>query len=89
MLAGKRHFISPLFEEQSSSEQHLMMNYLLVINARPSSHSPVMSSELNSCLNALNMIGGKADRVPIEAGSFPVSGTFLLQEELGHLLKTK
>ena len=58
----------------------------MVETVTPSIHSDVTSLELCGYSNAPHMIRDKADQAPIEDGSCPVNDTFLLQEELVHLI---
>jgi hypothetical protein len=74
-----------LFEEQGSSEKQ-MMNYHMAETVTPLIHSPVTSLELCGCSNAPYTIHDTADQAPIEDGSCPVNDTFLLREELVHLI---
>jgi hypothetical protein len=52
----------------------------------PSIHSHVTRLELCGHSNAAHMIRDKAGQAQIEDGSCPVNDTFLLQEELAHLI---
>lgn len=55
----------------------------------PSIDSHVTRLELYGRSNAAHMIRDKAGQAPFEDGSCPVNGTFLLQEELVHLIQIR
>ena len=78
--------IKPLFEEQGSSEKQVMLSCRMEKTVTPSIHSHVTHLELCGHSNAAHMIRGKAGQAPFEDGSCPVNDTFLLQEELAHLI---
>ena len=81
-----------MFEVLTRPEHHVLLNYqnhVMLNEQKVSTRQPVTSldlCDLHSCVTALRMIHGKADRARTEADSCPVNDTFLWQEELAHLI---